>query len=188
MANKTITLEPAAMYRYDEYDGWQVSSQVGGSTGSAAVFSGVNIETEKIVSISVDFTQTDSMGESGGPGTYTYNLGYGYGTTLSIPSSQTSFSIYMDYDLSSSFDAPVLPSDSIKDGWFIYIAKIWEKSRFADFIINYITITYRDENTVLYCANGEWVECVPYYGVNGSWVKCIPYYGSGGVWKSCDNS
>lgn len=106
MANKTITVEPTAMYFNDPYDGWILSDSVGDTYGGIITFSGINIDVSKIVTIKVNFTQTDSMGETGST-TLKYNVGYGYGTSFGVPSQLSSFSLYMSPGLAGSFNMPI---------------------------------------------------------------------------------
>lgn len=46
-----------------------------------------------------------------------------------------------------------------------------------------VSITIAILGVIRYCYNGQWEECIPYYGVNGRWEECIPYYGVNNQWK-----
>lgn len=77
---------------------------------------------------------------------------------------------------------------AIDDSWRGYPLNIWVVA-YADDVPyekwsdTYATITPQILGIIRYCYNGQWKECIPYYGINGQWKECIPYYGDSGQWK-----
>lgn len=49
-----------------------------------------------------------------------------------------------------------------------------------------VYFTYRNSNTVSYCVNGTWKDCIIYYYDNG-WKECVPYQYDNG-WKECSST
>lgn len=80
-------------------------------------------------------------------------------------------------------------SIAIEDSWRGYPLNIWVIATATDYdgdgnwSDTYATITLQILGIIRYCYNGQWKECIPYYGVNGDWKECIPYYGANGQWK-----
>lgn len=63
--------------------------------------------------------------------------------------------------------------------WLIVYADDYPTSKWS----NGYPITIQQLGCIRYCYNGQWKECIPYYGVNGQWKECVPYYGVNNQWK-----
>lgn len=76
---------------------------------------------------------------------------------------------------------------TIPNNWFGQEVSIWVIAYADDVPYSKwsptASITIQTLGCIRYCYNGQWKECIPYYGTGGQWKECIPYYGYGGVWK-----
>jgi len=83
-------------------------------------------------------------------------------------------------------------SFTIQDSWRGYPLNIWVIAYATDYegddrwSDTYATITLTPTGVIRYCYNGQWKECIPYYGTGGKWKECIPYYGYNGGWKEVE--
>ena len=78
-------------------------------------------------------------------------------------------------------------SIAINDSWRGHTITLWLIAWANDVPYEKWSGGYDITPTVLgcirYCYNGQWKECIPYYGTGGQWKECIPYYGYNGGWK-----
>lgn len=141
----------------------------------------------KVKQITISFIDGSSENVGGGSRV----LYMGFSTSKTFPTSHQSGTInyVKNNGARQTFTINATPTVSINNTWYLEI--YWDNEYndvFTELSSIQITLTYSDDNTIMYHNGSGWVKCIPYYHNGSSWVKCKPYYHNGSSWVECSSS